>query len=78
MHIVPRSLSFIYALRNTIALSHFFGMMGSTWRSGRVVYRTCLENKSLARDREFESHLLRNEKFRHLLVLEFFISEEER
>ena len=29
------------------------------WRSGRVVYRTCLENKSLARDREFESHLLR-------------------
>ena len=28
-------------------------------RSGRVVYRTCLENKSLARDREFESHLLR-------------------
>ena len=24
-----------------------------------MVYRTCLENKSLARDREFESHLLR-------------------
>lgn len=24
-----------------------------------MVYRTCLENKSLARDREFESHPLR-------------------
>ncbi len=24
-----------------------------------MVYRTCLENRSLARDREFESHLLR-------------------
>lgn len=26
-----------------------------------MVYRTCLENKSLERDREFESHLLRTE-----------------
>ena len=25
-----------------------------------MVYRTCLENRSLARDREFESHSLRN------------------
>lgn len=27
-----------------------------------MVYRTCLENRSLARDREFESHLLRKNK----------------
>jgi hypothetical protein len=31
-----------------------------------VVYRTCLENKSLARDREFESHLLRRNVVRLL------------
>jgi AICAR transformylase/IMP cyclohydrolase PurH len=29
------------------------------WRSGRVVYCTCLENRSGATHREFESHLLR-------------------
>ncbi len=30
-------------------------------RGGRVVYCTCLENRSLERDREFESHPLRME-----------------
>ncbi len=29
-----------------------------------LVYRTCLENKSPARDREFESHRLRRKKLR--------------
>ncbi len=35
------------------------GLHARTGRSGRVVYRTCLENRSAARYREFESHLLR-------------------
>lgn len=39
-------------------------------KRGRVVYRTCLENKSPERDREFESHRFRRiQSATHAIIL---------